>query len=117
MDSMDSMDVQVKMLAFEEPDTIRTVHLEGITSESFQTDDDFLEAVFQFGQNIFQSQPCCSVSVGDVVIDQRTDTTRYWMVMGMGHKEITEEQLAEYEAIPREKRSMYAYGLKEEEVA
>jgi hypothetical protein len=50
--------------------------------------DEILDNVFKYGQNDFQAKDAPSVSVGDVI--QLKD--RYFMVMGIGFKEISKEE-------------------------
>ena len=49
--------------------------------------DHDLELAFKYGQNMFQSRPMPSLSVGDIVNMPVGDTFEQWLVLGMGwHK-------------------------------
>jgi hypothetical protein len=48
-----------------------------------------LERIFHWGQNDFQPQRCCSVSVGDVIVYAND---KLWLVGCVGFVEITDEQ-------------------------
>jgi hypothetical protein len=116
------MKIKVHMVAFEDPIRIRMVD---VPKEHFllcDTTSEVLELVFKFGQNDFQPQQCCSVSVGDVVElpheeECEEDTfpadwePGYWMVSGVGFTKITPEQFLQHKSLPQSKRSMNAYSL------
>jgi hypothetical protein len=127
------MKFKVHMVAFEDPIRVREVEppldqLEAATSTS-----DVLELIFKHGQNDFQPQQCCSVSVGDVAeLEPLTpDSVGYldleggirgpedwdpglWLVSPCGFTKITREQFEAHKALPRLRRSMNAYNLSNE---
>jgi hypothetical protein len=84
---------RVNMLAFCERGTIREVDCSEVLGDldpniqEAPGENDILELIFKFGQNMFQSRPVPSVSVGDVV--ELND--KYFMVAGMGYFEISKE--------------------------
>ena len=82
------MDYSVHMTAFGSKDEIRTVSVPDIELEGID-DDAILDLVFKYGQNMFQSRPHPSVSVGDVIKLREND---YWMVAPCGFKQMTIEQ-------------------------
>ena len=101
--------VKVLMLAFENDGVVRTVDVpDEETSPTLQGVDPYwfenhvLERVFYYGQNDFQPQNICSVSVGDVVEHEG----KYFMCAVTGWIEITPETLAEYKKLPRGYRSL-----------
>lgn len=55
------------MVAFEDPIRVREVEISSEYLEKVEHTYDILELIFRFGQNDFQPQQCCSVSVGDVI--------------------------------------------------
>jgi hypothetical protein len=84
------MKFEVEMLAFEDgkirnvevpQDEIKTLKL----SDFDGTTSGLLDAIFLYGQNDFQPQPICSVSVGDVV---RLGNKRF-SVDAFGFSEVT----------------------------
>ena len=89
------MIIPVHMFAFmANRDTIREVAIPvyGELLEMIDRDQDalneILDNVFKYGQNDFQEQDKPSVSVGDII--QLKD--RYFMVMGVGFKEISKKE-------------------------
>jgi len=98
------MIVEVEMLAFGEPGEIRKVHVPESTDGEVER---VLDLVFKWGQNDFQPQRHPSVSAGDVI--------RYggeaWLVAWVGFKKITEEQLARYRSLGRDRRHIGRYEL------
>ena len=116
------MKIKVHMVAFEDPIRVRMVNVPNKEFFECDTTSEVLERVFKFGQNDFQPQQCCSVSVGDVVelqhpLDYEEDAfpadwePGYWMVAGCGFEKITPEQFVQHKELPQTKRSMNAYLL------
>jgi hypothetical protein len=94
------MKVKVYMLAFGKPGEIREVDVPN--EEVVEDTDALLESVFYYGQNDFQPQQHPSVSVGDVVeLD-----SKYYLVMGIGFKEITQAELQNYMQLDRRGRML-----------
>ena len=59
------MKIEVEMLAFEDG-KIRVVEIPADEAKGASRED-LLDLAFKYGQNDFQPQPICSVSVGDVI--------------------------------------------------
>ena len=104
------MQVKVHMLAFyEEGDKIRLVDVPDNEVEGCATSDkalaiqDVLELVFKYGQNMFQPQQICSVSVGDVVELEG----RYFLVRGCGFGELSEDELLRAKSMDRRERQIW----------
>lgn len=99
------MDIKVRMLAFGEPKEIRIVDVPKynfLTPFGKDTKSD-LEIIFYWGQNDFQPQNHPSVSEGDVV----EYNNKFYMCLGIGFTEISEQDLIEYESLKREDRFNY----------
>jgi hypothetical protein len=103
--------VKVQMLAFEKDGVVRlvnvpdeevSIHLRGVDPYWFH--NHVLERVFFYGQNDFQPQNICSVSVGDVAEGEG----KYYLCATQGWKEITPEWLEQYKLLPRRDRSWAA---------
>ena len=94
------MKIEVEMLAFEEEGKIRTVDVPDEEWAQASSDTNKLDLVFMYGQNDFQPQRICSVSVGDVV---RLGEKRF-RVAGIGWKELTEEEYKQYSAMSQRDR-------------
>lgn len=84
------MKIEVEMHAFEDG-KIRVVDIPADAAEGADAQD-LLDLAFTYGQNDFQPQPICSVSVGDVI---RLESKRY-RVEPVGFVEID----ADGEAVP-----------------
>lgn len=70
-----------------------------------------LEQVFYYGQNDFQPKQHPSVSAGDVIELEG----KHHLVMPVGFTEISDEQLAEYKAMPRRDRPLFVGKLHDEQ--
>lgn len=92
------MIVKVRMLAFGEPGEVRNVMIPNETPEA-----EVLDAVFHWGQNDFQPQNHCSVSMGDVIEWQ----DGLHIVCSVGFRKLTAEEYAEYEAMDRRDRHFW----------
>ena len=99
------MIVNVRMIAFEDANPDGSVKIRKVDiGEPAEGELQRLEQVFYFGQNDFQPQPCCSVSVGDVAeLDGKL-----FLCAPMGWKEISTEQYDELLALDRRDRSLAA---------
>jgi hypothetical protein len=62
-------DVEINQAYMREPQPmrLRTVLIPAERADCCKTHDDYLNAIFEYGQNDFQPQRCPSVSVGDVI--------------------------------------------------
>lgn len=98
------MKYTVHMMSFYDPPAKREVTVPD--NELVQDTDHILERIFYYGQNDFQPQKVCSVSVGDVI---ELDGT-YHMVCPVGFKEITQERFDTLKVMQRPARTMYAYS-------
>lgn len=88
------------MLAFEDDGVVRQVEVPDDKVILTKSHIELLELIFYYGQNDFQPQQVCSVSMGDVVeLDDKI-----YRCEAVGWKEITPEQLKEYEALDRRDR-------------
>jgi hypothetical protein len=123
------MKFKVHMVAFEEPIRVRMVEPDIVELAEAKTTSDVLESIYKWGQNDFQPQNCCSVSVGDVVeLEPLTPDSigaldeglppgpedwdpSLWLVAPCGFKKITQEQFEAHKALPQIDRSMNAYAL------
>jgi len=98
------MIVKVKMLAFMDGE-IRNVEIPDDTP-----DGEFLGAVFKLGQNMFQPVPNrCSVSVNDVILDERGPETKYVRVAGCGFQEMSKDEFDKFEALDKESRARLTF--------
>ena len=89
------MQITVHLLAFTEdgPIPTRTVDLPPEAKDA--SAEELLDLVFKFGQNMFQSKPVRSVSVGDVIdLDQGL-----FLVQGVGFKKLN--PFTDIETLPR----------------
>ena len=68
-----------------------------------------LEEIFKMGQNDFQPQPMPSLSVGDVVEWEPGRYKKYWLIMGIGWKNLNEEEFEAYKKIPLQDRAISTY--------
>ena len=99
--------IKVHMVANDHGESIRMVRIPADTHmipvvPVLPGRNDVLDAVFMYGQNDFQPiEMTCSVSVGDVI---ELDGDLF-IVMDMGFKEMTREELEEYKAIDQDDRS------------
>lgn len=100
------MNIRVRMLAFHEVGTFREVNIPG--HETFDaTQIELLNLTYYYGQNENQSVAGrCSLSVGDVI--ELKD--KYIIIRPTGFAELTAEELAAYEAIPRRDRGFSEYA-------
>lgn len=85
------MKFKVYLTAFKTKADIREVDVPD--SELTFDDEEILELIFHYGQNMFQSRPHPSVSVGDIV--EMND--KLFMVRSCGFEEITEEEFGKIE--------------------
>ncbi len=92
------MIVRVRLLAFYESGTIREVNIPD--AEMTGSVEAKLERVFHWGQNDFQPQRLCSVSVGDVA--ELGD--HCYICRPVGWAEISEAEFSAYEALSRRDR-------------
>lgn len=97
------MKINVELWAFGDG-KIRVVEIPDSTPEI-----NILEEVFYWGQNDFQPvEGCYSVSVGDIIClnDKKV------IVLGVGFKEICDEQYQEYIALPESRdRTMWLWDF------
>jgi hypothetical protein len=98
----------VRMLAYCEDDVVRHVDVPDSKVIVTKSVDGLLELIFYYGQNDFQPQQVCSVSMGDVA-EIGNEFYRCEMV---GWRLITEEELREYEAMDRRDRVLHAFKVK-----
>lgn len=87
------MEVPVYMTAYGTKNEIRIVEIPDNEITPKSTISDALALTFKYGQNDFQPRQHPSVSVGDVVYLKN----RYFMVLGVGWKELTE---VEFKGLP-----------------
>lgn len=113
------MIVLVRMLAFNDPTKGDPIfrQVEVPDAEWNKVDHDGrLGLVFHYGQNDFQPQKCCSVSVGDVIFyptfTAEVPIFKLMAVAGVGFKPLTHEQYAKLESLPRLYRQTYIYELR-----
>jgi hypothetical protein len=101
------MEFKVRMLAFAEANDvpIRVVKVPDAELNGVVEHD--LERIFYWGQNDFQPQNMCSVSVGDVV----EFNNELWMVVTVGFRKLTAEEYVDY--FNTEHRTLHALTLKE----
>lgn len=92
------MIIKVLMLAFGKPNEIREVTIPDNTPKN-----EILEAVFHYGQNDFQPQNHCSVSVGDVAIVDG----KHYLCAAIGWKELTAEQLEFHKKMNRDEMPIH----------
>lgn len=93
------MEYQVHMLAYQPEYCIRVVSVpEHVVQES--SDEEILEKIFYYGQNDFQLQNMCSVSMGDVIEYEE----KLYVVCCIGFRQISKEQFEEYKAMERRDR-------------
>lgn len=85
----------VRMLAFEDDGVIRQVDVPDDKVVLTKSHLELLELIFYYGQNDFQPQQVCSVSMGDVA----EIGDKFYRCEAVGWKEISDEQLREYEAL------------------
>ena len=81
------MRIKVHMLAFNDNGTVRYVDIP--EAPDMADKGDMLDLVFKYGQNDFQPQQMTSVSMGDVI----ELNGEYWMVVAVGFKQHTAEEL------------------------
>jgi len=100
------MQVKVLMLAFEREGVVRLVDVpdDEITDDPMEV----MERVFYWGQNDFQPQNICSVSMGDIAEYQG----KYYFC-GHHWEEISSETVEIYKLIPRRGRGIIPYMLNE----
>lgn len=77
--------IKVEMWAFKSGKVTREVT---IPYEEGMSTDEILNLTYQFGQNDFQPQRCCSVSVGDIVVLPNGDRH---MVMDCGFMQVPKD--------------------------
>lgn len=111
---MANLTFKVHMLAFEDVEKIRPVDIPESEVYACTTDGEkdvfaLLERIFHYGQNMFQSKPFCSVSMGDVAHVEG----KYYLCMANGWEEISEDALEKYRKVDRDNRSMLCYGIDE----
>lgn len=94
------------MLAFEDG-VVRQVEVPDDKVILTKSHLDLLELIFFNGQNDFQPQQVCSVSVGDVA----EIGDKFYRCEIVGWKEIAPEKLREYEAMDRRDRVLAAYKM------
>ena len=82
------MDYAVHMSAFGSKSEIRHVDVPDDKADG-ASDVELLDLIFCYGQNMFQSRPHPSVSVGDII---KLRAGEYWMVAPCGFKQMTIEQ-------------------------
>ena len=87
------MKFKVHMLANEPAYRVREVDLPGITEDILSTykEDTLLNEIYVYGQNDFQPQQCCSVSVGDII--ELGD--KMFLVASIGFQQLNLRQLLE----------------------
>jgi hypothetical protein len=105
------MIVQVLMLAYGDPGQVREVEIADDTP-----DEAVLDEVFKWGQNDFQPQRCCSVSVGDVIVLKTpmleigkivpTENETPYLILSSGFCKLSAVGLALYCQLPRRDRPM-----------
>lgn len=106
---------QVRMTAAYEQPRIRTVVVpeNGTTGAIVDTTDPTvreLELIYKYGQNDFQPQPICSISVGDVI----ELNGLLFLVCGLGHKEISQADYEEFVKLSTDQRRDWTRMSKEE---
>lgn len=106
------MKINVLMLAFEDPEKIRVVEIPDDEVKLGAVAEALAGLVFHYGQNDFQPQLICSVSVGDVI---DLGEQGLWVVVPVGFKQVTLQWLDEYRKLPRCDRSLHCYQLEEED--
>lgn len=98
---------QVRMTAAYDPPRTREVtvpddelHSDDTIEHEYDTILHNLGLVFKYGQNDFQPQPICSVSVADVI--EHKD--ELYLVLPMGFKQITAKEYEEFVDLPISER-------------
>ena len=100
------MIVNVRMLAFEDTNPDGSVRIRKVEIPDPAPDatlESVLESVFYIGQNDFQPQKCCSVSMADVV--EFNDCL--YVAASFGFKEISEGQYNELLALDQRDRHFW----------
>jgi hypothetical protein len=95
----------VEQLAFNELSGImRPVDIED--QEVAEKENQVLEQIFYHGQNDFQPQAgFYSASMGDVVHLNK----KYFIIAGVGHKELTAEEYENYKIMTRDERQRFCW--------
>jgi len=103
------MKIQVFMWAFENG----KVRVVTVPANILATDEDgaalpveqLLELVFKYGQNDFQPQQICSVSIGDVALVGN----EFWCCDPVGWNRMSVAEYGSYVALPEHDRTMSRY--------
>jgi hypothetical protein len=97
---------KVHMLAFGAPGQIREVTVFD-EFDSTTPVNEVLELIYKYGQNDFQPQECCSVSMGDVIEYEGA----YYLILGTGFIHLSVEGFEAYKKIDRSERISIIFAM------